>query len=43
MPAEHNRKSLVDDSFQSVGAGKSKAKSGTSGNGLKIALIVVCS
>ena len=42
MPAEHNRKSLVDDSYQSVGAKKAKAKSGGGGNGLKVALIVVC-
>ncbi len=42
--AEHNRKSLVDDSFDSVGSGKAaKAKSGGgSKNGLKIGLISVC-
>ncbi len=44
--AEHNRSSLVDDSFASVGSGKKSKKSsgsgGNSGMGLKIGLIVVC-
>lgn len=40
------RKSLIDDSMESVGSGKKaakkKASSGSSGNGMKIALIAVC-
>jgi hypothetical protein len=39
------RKSLVDDSMESVGTHKKEAKkssSGGSGNGLKVALIAVC-
>lgn len=42
--AEHNRSSLVDDSFNSVGASKKagKSSSGGSGNTLKIVLVIAC-
>lgn len=39
--AEHTRRSLVDDSTEAAGRPR-KAKSGGSGQGLKITLIIIC-
>ena len=40
--SQHGRKSLVDDSFESVGTKSQKKKAAGSGNGMKVGIIVVC-